>query len=154
MNPKLSRPTRSQRHPSPSLPPQNPNAQHLQSPKPPTSSIPLSLHGRPKLRSASKRTSHRRLLPAAPFALGSHSGCQLHFDANRYPEIAGRHCDIALDKRNFVLQNRSREGTYVNDSPVHHSIILQAGDWIRLGAAGPTVRFLGQPPQRGKATTA
>lgn len=89
------------------------------------------------------------------FVLGSQPGCQLWFDAQLHPEVAGRHCDITHDKRAFVLNNRSREGTFVNDGLVHHSIVLQAGDWIRLGGHGPTIRFLGQTPHRGhKATTA
>jgi pSer/pThr/pTyr-binding forkhead associated (FHA) protein len=42
-----------------------------------------------------------------------------------------------------VLYTRSKEGTLVNDSPVTGSVMLRAGDWIRLGARGPVVRFLG-----------
>jgi hypothetical protein len=94
-------------------------------------------------------------LGSGHFVLGSQPGCQLWFDAQRYPDVAGRHCDIAFDKRAFVLNNRSREGTLVNDGVVHHSIALHPGDWIRLGGHGPAVRFLGQTPHRGaKATTA
>jgi hypothetical protein len=94
-------------------------------------------------------------LAGGHFVLGSQPGCQLWFDAQLHPEVAGRHCDVAFDKRAFVLHNRSRDGTFVNDGPVHHSAILHAGDWIRLGGQGPSVRFLGHTPHRGpKATTA
>ena len=94
-------------------------------------------------------------LGSGQFLLGSQPGCQLWFDAQKYPEVAGRHCDIALDKRAFVLNNRSQSGTLVNDGVVHHSIALQPGDWIRLGRHGPSVRYLGQTPHRGpRATTA
>ncbi len=94
-------------------------------------------------------------LGSGHFILGSQPGCQLWFDAQQHPDVASRHCEIAFDKRAFVLNNRSREGTLVNDGVVHHSVALQAGDWIRLGGKGPAVRFLGQIPHRGpKATTA
>jgi hypothetical protein len=94
-------------------------------------------------------------LGAGSFVLGSQPGCQLWFDAQKFPDVAGRHCDITLDKRAFVLNNRSPAGTFVNDGLVHHATALRAGDWIRLGRQGPTVRYLGQMPQRGpRATTA
>lgn len=89
------------------------------------------------------------------FVLGTQQGCQLWFDSQQHADVAGRHCDIVYEKRAFVLTNRSREGTYVNDAHVHHSTALHPGDWIRLGNRGPVVRFLGQTPHRGpKATTA
>ena len=85
-------------------------------------------------------------LTGAAFGLGSHGGCQLLFDATRFPSVASRHCEIVFERRAFVLTNRSREGTLVNEGIVHHSIVLQAGDWIRLGPQGPQVRLLGQDP--------
>ena len=79
------------------------------------------------------------------FSLGSHVGCHLVIDPERHPGVAGRHCDILHDHRAFVLHNRSRDGTLVNDTPVVGSVVLHAGDWIRLGVAGPALRFLGRP---------
>ena len=94
-------------------------------------------------------------LTGAPFGLGSHGGCQLLFDVARYPSVASRHCEIVFERRAFVLTNRAREGTLVNDGIVHHSIVLQAGDWIRLGSQGPQVRLLGQDPApKAKSTSA
>lgn len=78
------------------------------------------------------------------FCLGSHTGCHLVIDAGRHPGVAGKHCEILHDRRAYVLYNRSHEGTLVNDNPVTGSVMLHAGDWIRLGARGPVVRFLGQ----------
>ncbi|MCI0681961.1 MAG: FHA domain-containing protein [Gemmataceae bacterium] len=83
------------------------------------------------------------------FCLGSHTGCHLVIDAGRHPGVAGKHCEILHDRRHYVLYNRSQEGTLVNDSPVTGSVMLRAGDWIRLGARGPVVRFLGQVNTRG-----
>jgi hypothetical protein len=77
------------------------------------------------------------------FTLGSQAGCQLHFDAHVHPAVAARHCEIVFNHRTFILFNRSRDGTLVNDHPVAGSVTLRAGDWIRLGLTGPTVRFLG-----------
>jgi hypothetical protein len=77
------------------------------------------------------------------FTLGSHAGCQLQFDAQLHPTVAARHCEIVFDHRTFILFNRSREGTLVNDQGVVGSVTLRPGDWIRLGLHGPTVRFLG-----------
>jgi hypothetical protein len=78
------------------------------------------------------------------YCLGSHTGCHLVIDAGRHPGVAGKHCEIQHDRRAYLLVNRSQEGTLVNDSPVTGTVALRAGDWIRLGARGPVVRFLGQ----------
>jgi pSer/pThr/pTyr-binding forkhead associated (FHA) protein len=43
------------------------------------------------------------------------------------------------------LRDHSRNGTLVNDRPVIGELPLRAGDWIRLGPAGPLIRFLGKP---------
>ena len=78
------------------------------------------------------------------FTLGSQFGCQLHFDRSAHPEVAARHCEISYEPTAFMLHNRCREGTWVNDHPVQGAILLQAGDRIRLGPRGPVVRFLGK----------
>ena len=83
------------------------------------------------------------LLREASFTLGSQFGCQLQFDRHEYPDVSARHCEILCDQRTFTLHNRSREGTLVNDYPVSGSIVLHAGDRIRLGPHGPLLRFLG-----------
>ncbi len=79
-----------------------------------------------------------------PFALGSQYGSQLAFDPRQHPAVTGRHCEIVFEHGRFMLFNRCRAGTFVNDHPVDGSTTLRAGDWIRLGTHGPTVRFLGQ----------
>jgi hypothetical protein len=82
------------------------------------------------------------------FTLGSQAGCHMFFDSRRYPIVAPRHCEIMLDHRTYVLFNRSRDGTLVNDAAVAGSALLQPGDWIRLGPEGPLIRFLGQAEGR------
>jgi hypothetical protein len=78
------------------------------------------------------------------FLIGRHTDCDLVLDPGEYPAVSGRHCEIIYERRTFVLRDRSRNGTFVNDRPVIHEIILQPGDWIRLGPGGPLVRFLGR----------
>ncbi len=78
------------------------------------------------------------------FLLGTQLGCQMRFDGHQHPHVADRHCEIVFDKRTFILLNRSRDGTLVNDANVTGSVVLRAGDRIRLGTHGPTLKFLGK----------
>ncbi len=87
------------------------------------------------------------------FLLGRHADCDLVFDSDQYPTVSGRHCEIVYERRTFLLRDRSRHGTLVNDRPVVEERILQAGDWIRLGPGGPLVRFLGQAADQLKLMT-
>ena len=80
------------------------------------------------------------------FSLGRQPGCNLVFDGNVYLSVSPRHCEILFDHRTFMLWDRSREGTLVNDCPVASSVVLRSGDWIRLGPDGPLLRFLGRGP--------
>jgi hypothetical protein len=78
------------------------------------------------------------------FVLGHHASCDLVFDADQYPAVAARHCEITCDRRGFVLYDSSPHGTTVNDRPVIQQLPLHPGDWIRLGPRGPLLRFLGR----------
>jgi hypothetical protein len=78
------------------------------------------------------------------FTLGRDPNCSLVFEAEHYPQVASCHCDIVLDRRSYMLRDRSRLGTLVNERPVQRSVALHSGDWIRLGPDGPVLRFLGQ----------
>jgi hypothetical protein len=82
------------------------------------------------------------------FVLGAQAGCHLLFDSRRFPLVAPRHCEIMFDHRSYLLFNRSRDGTLVNDAAVVGSAVLHPGDWIRLGPDGPLVRFLGHADGR------
>jgi hypothetical protein len=88
------------------------------------------------------------LLHGGPFTLGWQTTCSLPLDAREHPQVAERHCDIVFDRRTFLVFNRSNHGTLVNDTSVVGSVVLHAGDRIRLGAQGPIVRFLGHAPAR------
>jgi FHA domain len=84
------------------------------------------------------------LVREASYVLGSQFGCQLHFDKAEHPEVAARHCEIVRDGHGFILHNRCRDGTLINDQHLVGATALHAGDRIRLGPRGPQVRFLGK----------
>lgn len=82
-------------------------------------------------------------LGEGPFVLGRDPTCDLVFESELYPHVSARHCEIAFDRRAYVLLDRSRHGTFINDRPVSQAA-LHSGDWIRLGPQGPLLRFLGR----------
>jgi hypothetical protein len=84
------------------------------------------------------------LLGAGSFTIGRMPGVDLLFDGERWPGVAGRHCEIVYDHRAHILCDHSRQGTLVNDQPATQAVPLRPGDWIRLGPDGPLLRFLGQ----------
>jgi hypothetical protein len=92
-------------------------------------------------------------LSGATFTLGRDPSCDLVFDSEQYPTVSGRHCEIVFDRRVYVLRDRSRHGTLVNDFPVDQQVTLHSGDWIRLGPKGPLLRFLGQATGQRKFIT-
>jgi hypothetical protein len=89
------------------------------------------------------------------FSLGRQHGCDLVFDGAAGQSVSPRHCEIIYERRQYVLCDRSREGTLVNDRLIADPEVLRPGDWIRLGPNGPLLRFLGRPGSvRGRVTTA
>ena len=92
-------------------------------------------------------------LTKAVFSLGRDPACDLVFDTELYPSVSARHCDIALDRDAYLLLDRSRHGTLVNDHRVHVQAPLYSGDWIRLGPGGPVLRFLGRPAEQRRLMT-
>jgi pSer/pThr/pTyr-binding forkhead associated (FHA) protein len=87
------------------------------------------------------------------FTLGRQPGCDLVFDGSLHPEVAPRHCEIVFDHQTYLLRDRSRAGTFVNERPVQQQVRLHPGDWIRLGPDGPLVRFLGQTAEENQLGT-
>jgi hypothetical protein len=88
------------------------------------------------------------------FSIGRQPGCDLVFDSAHYPTVSARHCELVLDPRGYLLRDRSRNGTFVNDRPVVQQTLLQPGDWIRLGPDGPALRFLGNLADQKLGSTA
>jgi hypothetical protein len=85
-------------------------------------------------------------LSGSCFLMGRDPSCDLVFPTSRYPTVSARHCEILLERAAYVLRDRSRHGTLVNDRRLRQEerVTLQPGDLIRLGPTGPVVRFLGQ----------
>jgi hypothetical protein len=84
------------------------------------------------------------LLTRPTFILGRQPTCDLVFNSEDYPTVSGWHCEILHEHRGYLLRDRSRHGTLVNDQPIDKQVTLKPGDWIRLGPDGPLLRFLGQ----------
>lgn len=80
--------------------------------------------------------------------LGRLQSCDIVFESEQYPSVSGKHCEIVYDREQFIIHDLSRNGTLVNDVMINQAVILQPGDWIRLGPSGPLLRFLGQRRQR------
>jgi len=114
-------------------------SRHLETSAPLLAPPPVE-HGPPRLH----YRGHDYLLRETSFFIGSMFGCQLWFDKNEHPDVAGKHCEIVYDRRAFTLVTRGREPTLVNEQSVVGSVVLHAGDQIRIGAHGPIVRFLGK----------
>jgi pSer/pThr/pTyr-binding forkhead associated (FHA) protein len=93
------------------------------------------------------------VIRGASFVMGRHTDCDLVFDSQLYPTVSGRHCEIVYERRTFILRDRSRNGTLVNERSILHEIVLQGGDWIRLGPGGPLLRFLGRAADQLKLMT-
>jgi hypothetical protein len=87
------------------------------------------------------------------FTLGRDPSCNLVFETELYPTVSARHCEIVLTRGGYLLRDRSRHGTLVNDCLVTQPTTLHSGDWIRLGPGGPLVRFLGQASDQRRLTT-
>jgi hypothetical protein len=83
------------------------------------------------------------ILSRPSFTLGRDPDCDLVFESELYPGVSARHCEVLSDRSNYTVIDRSRHGTLLNERPVRQMAALHAGDWLRLGPAGPVLRFLG-----------
>ncbi|MGH7169734.1 MAG: FHA domain-containing protein [Gemmataceae bacterium] len=93
------------------------------------------------------------LLSAPLCTLGRDPSCNLVFETDLYPTVSARHCEIVRTRGSYLLRDRSRHGTLVNDCLVTQPTSLHSGDWIRLGPGGPLLRFLGQGSDQRRLTT-
>jgi hypothetical protein len=88
------------------------------------------------------------LLTTDVFTIGRDPECSLVFEAQLYPTVAPRHCDVIFDRgamagrRAYAVLDRSHS-TLINDRPVRQHEALHSGDRIRLGPLGPVLQFLG-----------
>ncbi len=92
-------------------------------------------------------------LTKAVYVLGRDAACDMVFESELYPSVSARHCEIALDRGAYLLRDRSRHGTLLNDHRVNQQAPLHSGDWVRLGPGGPVLRFLGGPVEERRLMT-
>jgi hypothetical protein len=83
------------------------------------------------------------VLRGPSFLLGRDPACDLVFESALYPTVSARHAEVVFDRRAYLLCDRSRHGTLLNERPIQQAP-LHSGDWIRLGPGGPVLQFLGQ----------
>jgi hypothetical protein len=105
----------------------------------PLLAAPAAPRGAPRLQFRGRDYALR----GTAFAIGRDPACDLVLDSSLYPTVSARHCEVVLERGAYVLRDRSRHGTLVNDCPVAQPTPLRSGDWIRLGPGGPLLRFLG-----------
>ena len=65
------------------------------------------------------------------------------------PGVSRRHCSLALQNGQCVLQDYSRYGTFLNGHKIDGSAVLQVGDLIRLGSPGFELRLIMTEAERG-----
>ena len=85
-------------------------------------------------------------LKKANFSLAHDPNCDLTFASELYPSVSARHCEIHREPRGYLLRDRDRHGTLVNDQAVQGQTLLKPGDWIRLGPGGPQLHSSDNPP--------
>ena len=96
---------------------------------------------------------HEHPVTKAVFVLGRDPACDMVFESELYPSVSARHCEIALDRGAYLLRDRSRHGTMLNEHQVNQQAPLHSGDWLRLGPGGPVLRFLGRPAEQRRLMT-
>lgn len=73
--------------------------------------------------------------------LGRDPSCDVVFDANSIT-VSRRHAEIRIENGNYlIVDNKSFNGTLVNDQRITSPIPLYHNDEIQLGIGGPVVRF-------------
>jgi ABC-type multidrug transport system ATPase subunit len=102
-------------------------------------------------------STSERVVTAARARLGRDPGCEIPFDPDACPMVSGRHAQIDRTADGCVLTPLSQTNqTLLNDRPIDGPAPVKAGDRIRLGVTGPTVRILAltapEPTPRPAAT--
>ncbi len=80
--------------------------------------------------------------------IGRRADIEISLDPKGDMVISGHHCTIEYDEGSFILVDTSRNGTFLNGSPVQGSCYLRDGDVLTLGEGGPMARFRVHPPRR------
>ena len=78
------------------------------------------------------------LLSEGPNLVGRDADCAVRIDA---PSISRHHARIVVAVGNATLEDlNSKNGTYLNDRPVHEAVAIHDGDEVRVGTVTMTLR--------------
>jgi len=93
-------------------------------------------------------------------AIGRHPECQLRFDPGQDLQVSARHAAFVRGPTGWTVEDLgSRNGTFLNGSPIGTPQLLADGDEIRLGADGPLLEisltglYSPRPKAQGGVTT-
>jgi S1-C subfamily serine protease len=87
-------------------------------------------------------------------SLGRDSLSDIRFDPTADAEVSGRHGEVRIENgAAFIRDTNSTNGIYVNGTRVRGEQRLADGDVIRLGAAGPKIRFEADPGSAPRGST-
>ncbi len=101
------------------------------------------------------RAGREEPLSAAETRLGRHPDAELQLDPAADAEVSAWHAAITRTGDGWRLRDLgSRNGTYLNGTRIHAEAALRSGDTIRLGPAGPELRFTAAAPEAARATAA
>jgi len=91
-------------------------------------------HTGPRLLSADRQW----LLSDGPNLVGRDDDCVVRIDS---PAISRHHARIVVNAGSATLEDlNSKNGTYLNDRPVHETVVIRDGDEIRIGTVTMTLR--------------
>lgn len=92
--------------------------------------------------------------PGDVFVLGRHADVELRFDPDADLGVSARHARVQRAGDQWLIEDLgSRNGTFVNGTPIGQPTVLHDGDRITLGQGGPELRFE-RAGRRGEHTTA
>src|SRR5262249_25634624 len=81
-------------------------------------------------------------LPQSTIWIGRETVCEIRFDPGDVM-VSRKHASIRYEGGNYVLEdNKSFNGTLVNDQRISTPTPLYDGDRIQLGTVGPVLKFV------------
>jgi pSer/pThr/pTyr-binding forkhead associated (FHA) protein len=80
--------------------------------------------------------------------IGRRAGLEISLHPTAHLEVSGHHCSIIFKDGNFLVEDVSRNGTFVNDLVVKGRAYLQDGDVLTFAPAGPQALFRILPSRR------
>ncbi len=82
----------------------------------------------------------RQLLTDDSLLIGTSPEAAIHFPADREPAVAAHHATLTRQGTSYLLKAEPGQHVEVNNEPVE-ARLLGAGDIIRIGEAGPVLRY-------------